>query len=102
MRPTSKVDVTYVGKFHVSTIVDDRGSYESRLFRTERVSYQGEDIPQILKDAIESTTWADIVSDVAFKAYDSEGVETFGHKDATAVHATLVKMLEDFNSGTLA
>ncbi|WPH58160.1 hypothetical protein SEA_LUCKYSOCKE_196 [Streptomyces phage LuckySocke] len=102
MRPTFHVETHYAGKFHVSTIVDDRGEYETRFFRTERISYQGEDIPQIMRDAVGSTTWDNVTAEKSFVNYDSEAVSSYSRADARKVHATFVKILTDFNSGTLA
>lgn len=103
MRPTQTVRLTYHGEFHVSTIVDDRGSYETRFFRTVRRTYGQYETPEIVRMAVVNTTWKDVVPDgIAGVEYGNEAVWSVSRDSALTVHDTFVKIITDFNSGTLA
>lgn len=103
MRPTQSVRVTYHGEFHVSTIVDDGGSYETRFFRTMPRTYGKCETPEIVRMAVANTTWKDVVSDgIAGVEYDNEAVWSVSRDSALTVHDTFVKILTDFNTGELA
>jgi hypothetical protein len=93
-----------VGNFEVSTIVDDIGVYETRLFRVEALTFQGQDIPQIMKDAISATTWENVpgIKGRVFTGYDNESVESFERDDSLIIHGTFMRIVEDFHSGNLS
>lgn len=102
--PTAPVPVrvTYHGRYHISTVVNYRNEYETRVFKNDPTSRVESEVPPEIRDLIERADWHSMVDDVAFKGYDSEHVTTFNNSDAQTVHSVLIGFLTLYNTGTLA
>lgn len=96
------VRVTYHGPYHISTVVNYRNEYETRVFKNDPTSRVESEVPQKVRDLIERADWHSMVDDVAFKGCDSEHVTTFNNSDAQTVHSVIIGFLTMYNTGVLA
>lgn len=102
MRPTFPVLKSYHGAYTVSSVVDDRGCFETRFFNDTWPRRTESGIPQSVRDAVDATVWSDVAPDgKAWVEYGSEAVSCVSADTVDHVHNEFIKIITAYNDGEL-